>query len=300
MKSRLMMSLALVVFGVQIAAAGPPDRHAADEAAIRKAVHSYVVAFTQGNAKAVASHWSEGGVYVNPAGQRIVGRAAIEQEFAAYFAESSGHSIEVGKPTVRFITPTVATEEGTARVSRSGEPPVETSYIAIHVKQNGRWKMDSVRETVVPTTPSHHEQLRELEWLIGEWVDADGESTVHTVCQWTKNKNFITRSFSVAIKDRVELEGTQVIGYDPAAAAIRSWMFDSEGGFGEAHWSREGNRWIIKASRTLNGGEKASAVNIVTVIDENAFTWQSIGREIDGDLQPNIEPVTVVRKQSDK
>lgn len=300
MKRLLMMSLALIVLGVHVATAAPPDRQSADEAAIRKAVRSYVTAFARGDAKAVASHWSAEGVYVSPDGRRLAGREAIEQEFAAYFAESTGQSVEVGDPTVRFIALTVATEEGIARVSRTGEPPVETSYIAIHVKQNGRWKMDSVRETVVPTTPSHHEQLRELEWLIGEWVDADGESTVHTVCQWTKNKNFITRSFSVAIKDRVELEGTQVIGYDPAAAAIRSWMFDSEGGFGEAHWSREGNRWIIKASRTLNGGEKASAVNIVTVIDENAFTWQSIGREIDGDLQPNIEPVTVVRKQSDK
>ncbi len=134
--------------------------------------------------------------------------------------------------------------------------------------------------------------------MIGEWIDRDETSMINTVCQWTKNKNFITRSFSVSIKDRVELEGTQVIGWDPVTGTIRSWMFDSEGGFGKAVWTRQGNRWIIKASRTLNTGEKASAENILTHIDRNRFTWQSVGREIDGELLPNIDEVTVVRKQS--
>jgi len=75
-------------------------------------------------------------------------------------------------------------------------------------------------------------------------------------------------------------------------------MFHSEGGFGEGLWSRKGNQWIIKASRTLAGGEKASSVNILTPVDRNSFTWESVGREIDGELLPNIDEVTVVRQQS--
>ena len=62
----------------------------------------------------------------------------------------------------------------------------------------------------------------------------------------------------------------------------------------------KGDRWIIKASRTLGGGEKASSVNILTYVDPNTFKWQSIGREIAGELLPNIEEVTVVREQSSK
>lgn len=297
---RFVVSLAAVALSCQLAAAQRGDDRAADEAAIRKAVRSYVDAFQRGDARAVARHWSSQGVYVCPSGERFQGPAAIEKEYAAYFAGSSGRKIELGTPSIRFLAPNVAVEEGTARVSRRGEPLTETSYIAIHVKQRGGWKLDSVRETALPSAPappSHSERLKGLEWMIGHWVDKDENSTIDTVCQWTKNKNFITRSFSVAIKDRIELEGTQVIGWDPAAGNIRSWMFDSEGGFGEGVWTRKGQSWIIKTSRTLSGGEKASAINVITPVDRNSFTWQSTGREIDGELQPNIDEVTVVRKQ---
>ena len=290
----------IVAFSSGLTAAEKAGQQTADEAAIRKAVQSYVAAFQLGDAKALARHWSNEGVYVSPSGQRFQGRAAIEKEFAAYFAESSGEQIEVSNPTIRFLTPSVAIEEGTARVTQAGEPPVESSYLAVHVKQGGAWRLDSVRETVIPTAPSHYEYLKDLEWMIGEWVDEDGNSSVETVCAWTKNKNFITRSFKVSIKDHIDIEGTQVIGWDPAAQSIRSWMFDSDGGFGDALWSRQGNRWTINASRTLNGGEKASAINVLTYVDDDHFTWQSTGREIDGELLPNIEAVTVVRKQSNK
>ena len=298
--NRIILAVAVVVLACRLAAGAEADRRAADEAAIRKTVQSYVEAFNRGDARAVARHWSAQGVYVSPSGQRLQGRNAIEQEFAAYFSETTGQQIALGRPTVRFLAPTVAVEEGNARVSRAGEPPTETNYIAIHVKKNGTWKLDSARETVIPAAPLHYEQLKELEFLIGAWIDQDENSTIETVCEWTKNKNFMTRSFSISIEDRIEIEGTQVVGWDPAAGAIRSWMFDSEGGFGQAVWSRKGNRWFIKASRTLVGGKKASAVNILTRVDENTLTWQSIGREIDGELLPSIEEVTVVRKQSNK
>jgi hypothetical protein len=36
-------------------------------------------------------------------------------------------------------------------------------------------------------------------------------------------------------------------------------------------------------------------VNILTVLDNNTFTWQSTGRELDGEILPNVEPVKMVR-----
>lgn len=140
--------------------------------------------------------------------------------------------------------------------------------------------------------------LSAIGWMIGEWVDQDENSTITTTCKWTKNKNFITRSFSVEIEGHISLEGTQVIGWDPEAGRIRSWIFDSEGGYGEGQWSRRGRQWVIKSSQTLKDGERASSINVITPIDRNTFTWQSVGREIDGELLPNIPEVTVVRKQS--
>jgi hypothetical protein len=79
-------------------------------------------------------------------------------------------------------------------------------------------------------------------------VDDDEEDRVQTSCQWTKNKNFIVRSFTVSVKDRIQMAGMQVIGWDAAAKRIRSWVFDSDGGFGEGVWQHKGNRWSIKTT----------------------------------------------------
>jgi hypothetical protein len=154
--------------------------------------------------------------------------------------------------------------------------------------------MTNVRES--DQAPSHYEQLKGLEWIVGEWIDRDENSSVHTTCKWTKNKNFISRSFAVSFGDQVNLEGTQVIGWDPSKQVIRSWIFDSDGGFGVGVWSQKGNRWTIRALRVLPDGRKASAVNVLTHVDDNSFTWESTGREVDGELLPNLGPITVVRK----
>ncbi len=113
---------------------------------------------------------------------------------------------------------------------------------------------------------------------------------------WTKNKTFLSYAFKASAPGMDDLEGTQVIGWDPAADTIRSWMFDSDGGFGEGIWSKKGNSWIVKFSQVLPDGRKASATNIYTLINANTFTWKSIGRKVGEDFLPNVEEVKIVRK----
>lgn len=297
MRSIFVVMTALVSF--QLAAAEDTAQTSADEKAIRRAVQSYVAAFNAGDAKALAAHWSQDGVYTNrTTGQQFSGREAIEAEFEILFSHGQSARLDVSLESIRFVTPDVAVEEGTAYVVESGQLPSPSRYTAIYVKRDGEWRLDSVRETAMPATPSHYEYLSDLEWMIGDWIDQDENATIQTTCQWTANRNFMTRSFAVSVQDRIELRGTQVIGWDPVAQQVRSWVFDTDGGFGEGAWSREGNRWIIKTNSTLQGGRKASTVNIITFVDDDTFTWQSIGREVDGELLPNIDEVTVVRMQS--
>lgn len=88
----------------------------------------------------------------------------------------------------------------------------------------------------------------------------------------------------------------QIIGWDPAAKKIRSWVFDSDGGYGDGVWTKKGKAWHVQTRDTLPTGQKASAVNILTPVDKNSFTWQSMDRQAGGFLLPNVGEVTVVRK----
>jgi len=178
---------------------------------------------------------------------------------------------------------------------RPDEAPVESTYVATHVKTSDGWKMDSIREQEQVLPPSHYDQMKQLEWMIGEWEDADDEVTIETSCRWTRNNNFIVRSFRVYADDRVDLEGTQIIGWDPAANTIRSWMFDSDGGFGVGAWTRNGDRWTVRTLQVLANGERASAINVMTYIDDDTFTIRSTSREVGGEMMPGIPETRVVR-----
>jgi uncharacterized protein (TIGR02246 family) len=286
------------MFGLAtIAFAADTDRQATDTAAIQKGVEAYVAAYNKGDAKALASMWSPDAVYTNPmTGQQVVGREAIEKQFAEIFAQSKGAKLEAKTDSIKFVSPNVAVEQGTAKVIGAGETPEESQYSAVYVKRDGQWLLDRVTEEQSAEPPSHYEHLKELEWMIGTWVDQDDQNRIETTCAWTKNQNFMTRSFTISIRDRIDLAGMQIVGWDPAKKQIRSWVFDSDGGFADAVWTKKDKAWYIRSTGTAPDGKKATATNIITIVDENTFTWQSINREVGGELLPNVDEVVVVRQ----
>ena len=269
---------------------------AADKAAIEKAIASYTAAFNARDAKSLAAHWSPEAVYINPlTGSQVEGREAITKEFGAILAELKDTKLAVDVESIRLISPGVAVENGVAKLISADGQPEGSSYTAIHVKRDGKWFLDRVTELDLPVVLSHYEQLKELEWMLGTWVDGDDHASIETTCQWTRNKNFITRSFTVSVEDRIDMAGMQIIGWDPAAKQIRSWVFDSDGGFAEGRWAKKGNRWSIITTGTLPDGGKASSVNVITRVDDSQFKWKSLNRTAGGELLPNIDEVVVVR-----
>lgn len=291
--------LVSVLLAAWLAAVGQAqeDRQREDEAAIRKAVEAYVACFNQGDAQALAALWSPEAVYINPiSGEQVVGRAAIQQQFTSIFADATGIRLEATTQAIQFISPNVAIEQGSAKVTRSEQTAEESEYTAVYVKRDGQWLLDRVTEEDVPVITSHYEQLKDLEWMIGVWVDQDEESQIVTSCQWTKNRNFLTRFFTVTVRDQLDMSGLQIIGWDPAAKQIRSWVFDSGGGFGEGRWTKKESRWFIQSTGTLPDGKKSSAVHIITYLDQDRFTWQSVNREAGGEILPNVDEVMVVRQ----
>jgi len=270
---------------------------AGDEAAIRQTVESYRAAFNKGDAKALADHWSDNAVYTNRfTGEEAIGRAAIAEEFAAIFKEKKGLKLDVSIESLRLLSPSVAVEHGTAKLLAPQAEPEETKYTAIYVKQGDKWLLDRVTDGTDDSPPSHYEQLKALEWMVGSWIDEDKEARIETECNWTKNRNFLTRSYSIVVGDQIEMSGMQIIGWDPAAKTIRSWTFDSDGGFSEGTWTYKKDRWHIRTSGVLADGRKASAVNIMKPVDANSFTWQTTERTAGGELLPSVDEVLIVRK----
>ncbi len=269
----------------------------ADQEAIRDNIVGYVQAINAGDAAAAASHWSKDGVWIDPNGDEIVGPQEIEKQLAAAFRAGTMPQIELQDVNVRFIAPTVATEEGFVVLMRPGQPPERTTYISIHTRTDDGWKLTSVRQTVMPAPASNYPHLEELEWMIGNWIDREGDMSVETNCEWTTNNNFMLRTFRAVNGDVVEMEGTQIVGWDAAKQQIRSWVFDSDGGFGQGSWTRDGATWTINSEFQDAGGLKGTSVNKFTWVDENTFSWESVDRMLDGEKMPDVGPFTITRVQ---
>jgi hypothetical protein len=134
-----------------------------------------------------------------------------------------------------------------------------------------------------------------LEWLVGQWKDRSDSVQVDTTVRWAAGHSYLVRSYSVELEEDDPHQGTQIIGWDPRAKRIRSWTFDSDGSFGEETWSKSGDEWIVRMSRTLADGGAASGTQVVTRNGDDTITVQAIAREIDGEPAPSGEPVTVER-----
>lgn len=269
-----------------------------DENAIREEARSYEDAYNQGDLESFKDLWAEDATYIYPdSGEVVEGREAILEQFATKFHNNDKSLIEIEIDTITFPKNNQAIETGTAKLKKGGELLKQTTYKATYEKKDDQWLITEVREVESIDPPSQYENLKELEWLIGEWIDEDEDIKIESESKWDKYKNFITQHFTVNVEGKLELEGRQVIAWDPRKEQIRSWIFDSDGGFGEGIWRKKGKNWIVEASHTAPDGRRSSAVNIYTPLNQNSYSWESTGREIGGELLPNVDPVKVVRKK---
>jgi uncharacterized protein (TIGR02246 family) len=279
------------------AEASAPSKRAVDAKteAIRAVAEAYVKAYNAHQANAVAGLFTSDAQIVDQQGHAIQGRDAIEQVFAGVFRDYPQARTSVVIHAVRFLNPSLAVEDGTANVVLDpGEPAESNDYTVVHIRQDGRWMMASAHDLPSDDAPAA-EHLKQLAWIVGPWVDEGPESLVITNYRWDDDHNFILSDFSVNVSGRPVMNGSQRIGWDPLAKVIRSWVFDSEGGFAQGIYSRDGNRWTIKMTGVTRDGEPASATNVITRLSRDRMTWQSRDRTVGGEPQGDLGEVTVVR-----
>jgi uncharacterized protein (TIGR02246 family) len=266
-------------------------------AEIEAASQAYVVAYNARDVEKLVSLWAPEGVYISrTSGDQIVGREAMTKEFTAVFAGDQIPTLAATTESIEFISPNVALERGTALVTHAEDEVVETDYRVVYVKQGGAWLIDRVTEDEITVPSSHYEHLKDLDWLVGQWVDAGEGITIQIECKWTENQNYLSRIYSVSTDQGAASSGLQVIGWDPNQKLIRSWLFDSDGGFISGTWTQRDDRWVVQSVATLADGGTGSYTSIFRPTDEANYTWQKINRVIDGKILPNIDEIVVLRQ----
>jgi uncharacterized protein (TIGR02246 family) len=268
---------------------------AADEQKIKQGITAFVEQFNAHKADGVTALFAPDARMIFRDGTEVNGREEIKKSFEEAFAAGPKSSVSVVVDSIRFLTPDVAVEEGSTSLFPDGETLVARSrYTVVHVKKGGNWLMQSVR-VVEDESLSAYGELQSLEWLVGDWMDEGRTETVEATFRWDENKSFLLEEFRVIRGTEVVLKGTQRIGWDPQAKQIRSWTFDSAGGFGEAVWTPVEDRWVVKAKAVTADGTSATATRTLTQATKDRVIWTATDRLAGDEQLPDIA-VTLVRR----
>ncbi len=285
--------LAVVSIGLPLHASDDNTKSLAEIAAFGEA---YVEAFGKGDAAALAAMWTPDGDYVDQTGKVFQGREEIAKVFAGFFAANKDLKLGIDSEALKFPTPDTALEDGsTSVIFPDGTPPARGRFSNVFVKQDGKWLLASVRESAyLPSTNAVH--LEGLAWAIGAWqTDPKSPEVSHTEFAWGDNGNFIVSRQAITLKDQLISSGTQFIGWDASSSEIRSWNFESDGGFGEGVWTAGANGWSVRTTATLPNGKKLLAVNTISRNDDGSINWQSTDRKLDGKSLPDTEKIKLTR-----
>jgi len=283
--------------GGAVAPAAAAEKKSPDEAAIRKLGDAIVQAYQQHNAKSFAAVFTPDGEYVDFKGVLFHGRDEIEKEFAGFFKANPESTVQVAFDAIRPIAPGVDKVEGVIRFQRTPtDPPVAGRCNLVCFVFGNTWQVASLREIEGSgTAVSHHDHVSQLEWLIGEWIHEGPRAEVHFSCKWDRSGNFLVREFSVQAAGRKTIHGTQRIGYDPLSGLLKTWIFDSEGGYSDGYFRQKGDHWVLHTTGVTSEGQLASGTEVFTV-DQHRIVWDSVDRIIDGERIPDTGKITIVKK----
>ena len=284
---------------VEPAAQQPKPEPSPEEKAIVDGVNAFNNLYSSANAEGLAELFHDDASIINPDGNETRGKAAVAQMYAAALQESPGLKVQSKVDEVRFLTPDVARVNGESQLSSAtGDASEFTRFNALLVRRDGKWKIAEIRESAAPpadVTP--YERLQELEWMVGDWVDESDNSRVQSTVRWADNQSYLVRTYKIEMQGEKGSSGTLFIGWDPQSGQIKSWLFDSNGGHGEALWTRTGEKeWVAKAQGVLRDGRPTSATQIHTIINKDSVKTSSIDRIIGGQVAPDIVDVVMVRK----
>jgi uncharacterized protein (TIGR02246 family) len=265
-------------------------------AAIRAGSAAFVEAFNRGDAKALAALWTQDGEYIDETGHKYEGREEIEKGYAEFFAAHPKATLRLVEDSVRLLSPDAAIEDGEAVLEPpDGSDPTASKYSVVHVKQDGRWLMASVRDEQVDEGASAQNSIADLEWLIGSWTAEEHGAKTESVCRWLGDKSFVERRYTTTGVDGAQTTGVQIIGWNAHDGHVQSWNFSPDGSFAVGVWSPVEDGWQATISGWTSDGAATAAVNRLQRLDDNAYVWQSVERSLGEDPLPDTDEVVLRR-----
>lgn len=265
-------------------------------AAVNAANAATVAAFNKADAAGLASQFAPSGELVDENGGVHSGRQAIRELFTKFFERFPKAQLALEAESVRAIDDDLAIEEGVRLVTAGeGTNAARVRYMAVREKEGGEWLIASYREFADDPPPSAQEMLGQLGWLVGEWVDESPEGRTTISYRWSEDGSYLLGDYNLSVGGQPTSKSQQRIGWDAVELTLRSWTFDSDGGFSEGEWTPDDGGWVVKSVATLPDGTTGSATLTLSPTDADHVTILGTDRVVAGQVEPDFK-LMIARK----
>jgi uncharacterized protein (TIGR02246 family) len=255
-----------------------------------------VAAFNRGSASDVAALFLPEAELTDDAGNVHKGRKEIEALLTAFYQKFPGAKLEQKIKSSRTLAPSMIIQDGEqVIVTKDGKDKTENDITAVLIRHDGGWGYATLQQNPKDEDQSPHDHLAALSWLVGDWVDEDPNANVTFSCQWSEDKNFLLVNYESRFRDKAEIKSKQRIGWDPLTQKIHSWVFDSDGGYGDSKWTQVDNSWIVKSTAVMPDGTTGSATIVLEPVGHDRFIMKGLDRVYGDDTLPDFQ-VPIVRK----
>jgi len=267
---------------------GNPASTVNDEAGVRQAAAALVAAMQAGDATALGNSWTDDAEYTDDTGNPTKGRAAIVELYKPTLADYKTGKLTGKIDALRFLTPDVALMEGTIEFTPANGAADRNRFSATWTRKNNRWQIASARDLLEMEGELSDRGMEELKWLVGDWTADDKGTSIKLSVRPELDKKFLRMDFTIKAGSG-EFRVVQFAGFDPIEGILRTWTFDSRGGFGQGMWTRDASIWQGETDAVLPTGQYGSAVNFMRMSGPDSFVWQATEREVEGQPIPDAE-----------
>lgn len=256
-----------------------------------------VTTFNAHDPAAIAGLFTESGELIDENGDVYSGRNAIREVFSRFFEAFPNSQLLMEVEDVRRIDDDLAIEEGVRLVLvDEGETAAQVRFVAVRTKEGETWPIASYREFADDPLPTAREMVEQLDWMVGEWIDESPEGRTQISYRWSDDGNYLLGEFNLAVGGLDAGKSTQRIGWDPVDLTLRSWTFDSDGGFSEGVWTPDDEGWVVRSFATLPDGSTGSATLTFSTADVDHVTITGEDRFVAGESEPDFT-ITIARRQ---
>jgi uncharacterized protein (TIGR02246 family) len=236
---------------------------------------------------------------------RMIGpRLAIEEgtrivtidERAVNAGGQAAGSVTTAAATANVPADGAANVTATATVAKYDKPvEARLRYLCVWTKTDNQWQVASVREFADDPPPTPHELLQPLAWLVGDWVSEGGDSIVRISYRWSDDGNFLLGDYKVTANGESAMDSVQRVGWDPLRQQVRSWLFDSDGGYGDGEWTAFEDGYLIRSSAVMPDGTIGSANIEARKVSDSQFVLKGTNRIVAGEPVEDFE-ITVSKQ----